>query len=83
MLKLLHGRETKRRPHPNGGKAEVWWEETDICTTRAVGVGGQARGKRFAEIKSGTSHGQPGLTATGKDGLTEETQAGRDDGMGA
>ena len=66
----------KRRPGPNVGKAVVLWEETGICTTRAAGVGVQARRERFAERTSGRSYSQPGLTATGKDLLTEgDTEA--------
>jgi hypothetical protein len=66
----------KRRPGPNVGKAEVLWEETGVSTTGAAGVGVQARGERFAERTSGRSYSQPGLTATGKDLLTEgETEA--------
>jgi hypothetical protein len=60
----------KRRPGPNVGKADVWWEETGEGTTRAAGVGVQARRERFAERTSGRSYSQPGLTATGKDLLT-------------
>jgi hypothetical protein len=40
----------ERRPGPNAGKAVVLWEETGKCTTRAAGVGVQARRERFAEI---------------------------------
>ena len=59
----------ERRPGPNGGKAAVVWEETGRCTTRATGVEVQARRERYAEITSGRSFSQPGLTATGPDPL--------------
>ena len=65
----------KRRPVPNVGKAEVLREETGRCTSRAAGVGVQARRERFAEITSGRFWSQQGLTATCKDrmykGMTE------------
>jgi hypothetical protein len=65
-----------RRAGPNVGKAEVLWEETGKCTTRAAGVGVQARRERSAELTSGRSYSQPGLTATGKDPLTKgDTEA--------
>jgi len=57
----------KRRPVANVGKAEVLWEETGESTTGAAGVGVQARSERFAEITSGRSYFQQGLTATCKD----------------
>ncbi len=67
----------RRRPGPNVGKADVLWEETGKCTTGATGVGVQARRERSAEITSGRSYSQPGLTATGEDLLTEgDTEAG-------
>lgn len=66
----------RRRPGPNVGKADVLWEGTGKCTTRAAGVGVQARRERFAERTSGRSYSQPGLTATGEDPLTKgETEA--------
>jgi hypothetical protein len=49
------------------GKAEVLWEETGKRTTEAAGVGVQTRGEGFAEITSGRSRIQQGLTATCKD----------------
>jgi hypothetical protein len=52
----------------------VWWEETGQGTTRAAGGGVQARGPRGAEITSGTSLSQPGLTATGNDPLDQESE---------
>jgi hypothetical protein len=61
----------RRRPGPNVGKAVVLWEETGTCTTRAAGVGVQARRERFAELTSGRTNSQPGLAATGEDPLTE------------
>src|SRR6266480_7619181 len=54
----------ERRPGPNGGKAAVVWEETGKCTTRAAGVEVQARRERCAEITSGRSFSQQGLTVT-------------------
>jgi hypothetical protein len=39
----------KRRPCPNGGKADVLGEETGVGTPRAAGVGVQAREERVAE----------------------------------
>ena len=68
MLKLLeHGYLLKRRPDDVFGKADVLWEETGKCTTRAAGVGVLARRERFAEITSGKAISQQGLTATCKD----------------
>jgi hypothetical protein len=57
----------RRRPGPNAGKAEVVAEETASCTPRAGGVGGQARREGGAELTSGRSSSQQGLTATGID----------------
>src|SRR5262249_3979054 len=54
----------ERRPGPNEGKAAVVWEETGTGTTRAAGVGVQARRERCAETTSGRSFSQQGLTAT-------------------
>ena len=71
VLKSLYGIDAKRRPGPNVGKAEVLWEETGECTTRAAGVGVEARRERFAESTSGRSFSQQGLTTTCKDPLTE------------
>jgi hypothetical protein len=82
VLKSLHGRCAKRRPGPNVGKAEVLWEETGKCTTRAAGVGVQARRERFAEITSGRSHSQQRLTATCKDRLTEAYRHRQREGLG-
>jgi hypothetical protein len=60
-----------RRPGPNEGKADVVEEETGRGTPRAAGVGVQARRERYAEITSGRSSSQPGLTATGTDPLSK------------
>ena len=79
VLKSLHGTNAKRRPVQNVGKAEVLWEETGKCTTRAAGVGVQARRKGFAEITSGRSHSQQGLTATCKDLPYKEIEVSRRD----
>src|SRR5215831_15065452 len=62
----------ERRPGPNEGKAAVVGEETGRCTTRAAGVEVQARRERYAEITSGRSSSQPGLTATGTDPLFKD-----------
>src|SRR5215831_19869975 len=63
----------ERRPGPNEGKADVVEEETGRCTPRAAGVGVQARRDRYAEITSGRSFSQQGLTATCTDLLSEGT----------
>ena len=55
------------RPCPNGGKADVPREETSAHTLGTAGVGVQASGERSAEITSGRSRPQQGLTATCKD----------------
>jgi hypothetical protein len=47
--------DAMRRPGPNVGKAVVLWEETGKSTTRAAGVGVQARREGFAEITPGKS----------------------------
>jgi len=47
--------DAERRPVPHVGKADVLWEVTGMCTTRAAGVGVQASRERFAEITSGRS----------------------------
>ena len=68
MLKLpKHGYLLKRRPDDVSGKADVLWEETGECTTRAAGVGVLARRERFAEITSGRAYVQQGRAATCKD----------------
>jgi hypothetical protein len=54
----------KRRPGPNEGQVDVVEEETGRGTPRAAGVGVQARTERCAEITSGRSFSQQGLTAT-------------------
>jgi len=71
VLKVAARNYAKRRPGHNVGKAEVLWEETGKGTTRAAGVGVQARRERFAEITSGRSFSQQGLTTTCKDLLIE------------
>ena len=63
----------ERRPGPNEGKADVLREETGKSTSRATGVGVQARRDRCAEITSGRSFSQQGLTATCIDPLSEGT----------
>jgi hypothetical protein len=61
----------RRRPGPNVGKAVVVWEETGRCTTRAAGVGVQARRERFAELTLGRANVQQGLATTCKDPQAE------------
>ena len=61
----------ERRPGPNGGKADVLREETGMCTSGAAGVEVQARREGCAEITSGRSSAQQGLTATCTDPLSE------------
>jgi len=69
----------ERRPVPNEGKAVVVWEETGLCTTRAAGVGVQARKERCAEITSGRASMQQGLAATCIDCAEEHTASGTED----
>ena len=54
----------ERRPGPNVGKADVLREETGMCTSGAAGVEVQARREGCAEITSGRSSSQQGLTET-------------------
>jgi hypothetical protein len=54
----------ERRPGPNEGQADVVEEETGRGTARAAGVGVPARRNRYAELTSGRSFSQQGLTAT-------------------
>jgi len=56
-----------RRPRPRWGKAIVPGEETGTCTLGAAGVLIQTRKERSAEITSGRTVAQLGLTATCKD----------------
>ena len=67
----------ERRPGPNGGKAAGVGEATGPCTRRAAGGGVPARRERDAEITSGRSSSQPGLTATGTDPLTTGETGGK------
>ena len=60
LLEIAVGTFVERRAVPNVVKADVLWEETGICTTRAAGVGMQACRERFAEITSGRSVSQQG-----------------------
>ena len=55
------------RPGPFAGKADVSREETSACTLGTAGVRVPASGERSAEITSGTSWSQQGLTATCED----------------
>lgn len=56
-----------RRSRPRWGKAIVPGEETGTCTLGAAGVLVQTRKERSAEITSGRTGAQQGLTATCKD----------------
>ena len=66
-----------RRPDPFTGKANVLGEATGACTLGAAGVGVQTRREGLAEITSGRTVAQQGLTATCKD-LEQEGDAGGD-----
>ncbi len=59
------------RPCPNGGKADVLWEETGICTIVAAGVGDQASDEGLTEIASGKADSRQGLVTTCKDSPTK------------
>ena len=48
-------------------KADVPWEETGKCTMGATAEQGHSSGKGYAEITSGRTVHQQGLTATCKD----------------
>ena len=61
------------------GKADASWEETSKCTMRTAGVRGQTSEERFAEITSGKTSFQPGLTATGEDCDSERKQRDREE----
>ena len=82
VLKSLHWVRCGSRPDPNAGKAVGSWEETGKCTTRTAGIGVQARGERHAEITSGRSHSQQGLTATCKDLPNEASSHREQEGLG-
>ncbi len=56
-----------RRPGPYAGKANVLGEATGACTLGAAGAGVQTRREGLAEITSGRTIAQQGLTATCKD----------------
>ena len=56
-------------------------EETGTCTLGAAGVGVQTRGEGLAEITSGRTVAQQGLTATCKD-LPQEAIQRRQEGSG-
>ena len=56
-----------RRPCPHEGKAIVLGEVTGTCTLGAAGVKVQTRKQGSAEITSGRTAAQQGLTATCKD----------------
>ena len=70
-------RTAMRRPDPLTGKANVLGEATGACTLGAAGVGVQTRREGLAEITSGRTVAQQGLTATCKD-LEQEGDAGGD-----
>lgn len=60
------------------GKADVAWEGTVTSTMRGTGTQAQASREGFAEITSGRTISQQGLTATCKDLLNEaEAEGGR------
>ena len=71
VLKVVARNLAVRQSGHNMGKTEVLWEETGKGTTRADGIGVQARGERYAEIMSGKPFSQQGLTITCKDLLTK------------
>jgi hypothetical protein len=60
-------KEAGSRPSYILGKADDKEEETGMSTPWTAGVWGQASGERFAEIMSGRTICQQGLTATCKD----------------
>jgi len=70
------------RPCPNEGKADAPREETSTGTSGTTGVGVQASDERSAEITSGRSHFQQGLTATCEDGSIEAYQPRRHEEVG-
>jgi hypothetical protein len=55
------------RPPQPGGKAAAFEEATSTSTRGSTGVGVEASRDRFAELTSGRSLIQQGLTATCKD----------------
>lgn len=61
----------RRRSAGKSEKANALGEGTGKGTPGAAGVGAQTRRERLAEITSGRSLSQPGLTATGEDRLRE------------
>ncbi len=70
----------ERRPGPHGGQADVVGEATGTCTSRAAGVGGQARRDSWAASTSGRASVPRGLAATGTDGVTERQARSTEDG---
>jgi hypothetical protein len=70
----------KCRPGPKGGKATVVGEETGAGTTRAAGVGGQARRDRGAERTAGRAVVQQGLATTCQDWPIERGARGTEEG---
>src|SRR5262245_53943059 len=83
-LRRQHGAEVagrddaKRRTGPEGGKADGGGEETGRGTSRAAGVGVQARREGCAEITSGRSAGPAGGGPSCQDSLREpQAQRGR------
>ena len=66
----------------NVGKADVLGEETSVCTPGTAGVRVQAPGERSAEITSGRSFSQQGLTATCEDRRFKRETARPSEGLG-
>ena len=64
------------RPGHIAGKAEAPWEETSEGTMGTAGVEAQASREGFAEITSGRTTAQQGLTATCTDPPTEAKAGG-------
>ena len=82
VRKSLYGVFVECRPAFNSGKADASREETSTCTVGTAGVGVQASEEGFAEITSGRSRSQQGLTATCKDLPHKAYQPRRWEGAG-
>ncbi len=70
-----------RRTRFHWGESDVCWEEAGECTSRAPRGMGPSTYTRIAEITSGRSHFQQGLTATCED-REEELMQSRRGGFG-
>jgi hypothetical protein len=66
-MKVAFGTKRRADPVQTGGRPMSQREETGTCTLGAAGVGVQTRGEGLAEITSGRTVAQQGLTATCKD----------------